>query len=296
MKNQIKAFLGIFFIFSCTTTKVQQSDKDLYKSTFFSQPYTFTSGAEGPATDKNGNLYAVNFQKKGTIGKLTADGKGEIWVELPNGSIGNGIRFDSKDVMFVADYVNHNILKINLQTKEISVFAHTDQMNQPNDLAISDNDILFASDPNWKNSTGQIWRIDKQGEITLLEKDMGTTNGIEVSPDGKRLYVNESVQKRVWVYDLSAQGEVSNKRLFVEFTDFGLDGMRCDLAGNLYITRFDKGVIAKVSPEGKLLKEIVLSGKRPTNITFGGKDKKTCFVTLMDLGAVEMFRVETAGK
>jgi len=279
-------------LLACVSTNKQNIKNELYKSSFFSLPKSFTSGAEGPAVDKNGNFYAVNFQKQGTIGKIDADGKGEIFVELPNGSIGNGIRFNSKGEMFVADYVNHNILKINPQTKEVVAFAHADQMNQPNDLTIAKNDFIFASDPNWKNSTGQIWRIDTKGKATLLEGNMGTTNGIEVSPDSKRLYVNESIQRNVWVYDLSAQGEISNKKLFISFPDFGLDGMKCDSSGNLYITRFDKGTIAKVSPEGKILKEITLTGKRPTNIAFGGKNGKTCYVTLMDLGAVEMFQVE----
>ncbi|TAH19153.1 MAG: SMP-30/gluconolactonase/LRE family protein [Cytophagales bacterium] len=279
-------------LLACVGANKQNTSNELYKSAFFSQPKSFTSGAEGPATDKDGNFYAVNFQKQGTIGKISADGKGEIFVELPNGSVGNGIRFNSKGEMFVADYVNHNILKINLQTKEVSVFAHADQMNQPNDLTIAKNDLIFASDPSWKNGTGQVWRIDTNGKATLLESNMGTTNGITVSPDSKKLYVNESVQRNIWVYDLSPQGEISNKKLFIDFPDFGLDGMKCDKAGNLYITRFDKGTIVKVSTDGKILKEITLSGKRPTNITFGGKNNKTCYVTLMDLGAVEKFEIE----
>ena len=50
-----------------------------------------------------------------------------------------------------------------------------------------DNDILFASDPNWGESTWQIWRVGLDGQFVLLETDMGTTNGIEVSPDNKTL-------------------------------------------------------------------------------------------------------------
>ncbi len=284
--------LALVICFCACTNLNKQASSELYKSSFFSPPKSFTSGAEGPATDSKGNFYAVNFQKQSTIGRITPDGKGEVFVELPNGSIGNGIRFNSKGEMFVADYANHNILKVDTQTKQISIFAHSDLMNQPNDLTIAPNDIIFASDPNWKNGTGQIWRIDTDGKTTTLETNMGTTNGIEVSPNGKQLYVNESVQRKVWVYDLSPKGEISNKKLLIDFPDFGLDGMKCDKAGNLYITRFDKGTIVKVSTDGKILREITLSGKRPTNITFGGKNGKTCYVTLMDLGAVEKFEIE----
>ena len=58
-------------------------------------------------------------------------------------------------------------------------------MNQPNDLAITKDGVLYSSDPNWQASTGQLWRIDKDGKATRIAEGMGTTNGIEVSPDGK---------------------------------------------------------------------------------------------------------------
>ena len=197
--------------------------------------------------------------------------------------------------MLVADYTNHNVLRIDLESRAISVYAHEGAMNQPNDIAIAANDLVFASDPNWGASTGQIWRVEA-GRAVLLEADMGTTNGIEVSPDEKTLYVNESVQRNVWAYDLSPGGAVSNKRLLIRFPDFGMDGMRCDVDGDLYITRHAKGTIAQVSPTGEVVREIPLKGKNPTNIAFGGPDGRTCYVTVADRGNVETFRVERPGR
>ncbi len=267
---------------------------------FVSQEFTpvngFTAGIEGPACDANGNLYAVNFERQHTIGKVTPNGEASVFVELQNGSIGNGIRFDSQGYMFIADYTNHNVLKVDMDTREISVHAHEPEMNQPNDLAIGANDMLYASDPNWGESTGQIWRIDTDGQVTLLEADMGTTNGIEVSPDEKTLYVNESAQRNVWAYDLSPNGEISNKRLLIQFPDFGMDGMRCDIEGNLYVTRHGKGTIAKLSPDGEVLLEVELAGKSCTNIAFGGPDGRTCYVTVADRGNVEVFRTDHPGR
>ncbi|MGV3557292.1 SMP-30/gluconolactonase/LRE family protein [Larkinella arboricola] len=270
--------------------------EDLFKSAVFTPANGFTSGVEGPAVDKSGTVYAVNFAKQGTIGQITTGGEASVFVELPEGSVGNGIRFNKKGDMFIADYPKHNILKVAAGTKNVSVFANEPRMNQPNDIAIDGKDRLYASDPSWKNNTGNIWRIDTDGKVTLLEANMGTTNGIEVGPDDKRLYVNESNQRKVWVYDLSASGQVSNKRLLIEFPDFGMDGMRCDVDGNLYITRFGKGTIAKVSPEGKVIQEVQLIGKRPTNICFGGKDGRTAYVTLQDQGNLESFRVDKPGR
>jgi gluconolactonase len=270
----------------------------------------FTDGIEGPAVGLDGRIFLVNFAREGTIGVVAPDGRAELFVNLPSGSTANGIRFGprpevdgvqpgawSRDlVMYVADYTAHNVLLIDPTTKAVRVFAHEPTMNQPNDVAIAASGILFASDPNWKAGTGQIWRIDRQGRATRLEGDMGTTNGIEVSPDGRRLYVNESVQRNVWVYDLSPAGEVSGKRVLIRFDDFSMDGMRVDVDGNLYITRHGKGTVAKVSPEGRLLREIRLQGSKPSNICFGGPDGRTAYVTLQDRGAIETFRVESPGR
>ena len=271
-------------------------NEELFVSQEFTPVNGFTSGIEGPACDAEGNLYAVNFERQHTIGKVTPDGTASVFVELPTGSIGNGIRFNSAGFMFIADYTNHNVLKVDMDTRNITVHAHEPTMNQPNDIAIGANDILYASDPNWEASTGQIWRIDTDGSVTLLEADMGTTNGIEVSSDEKVLYVNESAQRNVWAYDLSPAGEISNKRLLIQFPDFNMDGMRCDIEGNLYITRHGKGTVAKLSPAGEVLLEVELTGKLCSNLAFGGPDGCTCYVTMADRGNVEVFRADLPGR
>lgn len=256
----------------------------------------FTTNCEGPSVDRHGNLYVVNFQKDGTIGLVHSDGKIELYATLPEGSTGNAIQFGKDGNMLVADFSGHNILKVDLKTKKVSVYSHSEQFSQPNDICINKKGQLFASDPNWKESTGKIWRIDIDGNAVLLGEKMGTTNGIELSPNEKILYVNESVQRAIWAFDMDANGNISGKRKFFDFPDFGMDGMKCDKEGNLFVTRYDKGVIAIISPQGKLIREVQMKGKKTSNITFGGKDGKTCFVTLQDRKCVETFRVETAGR
>jgi sugar lactone lactonase YvrE len=259
------------------------------------QPKQFTAGIEGPACDAAGNIYAVNLEKQGTIGRVTPDGKCEVFVELPNKSVGNGIRFNAAGDMFIADYVNHNVLKVDMKTRAVSVFAHEAKMSQPNDLAISPDGTLWASDPNWGKGTGQLWRIDLDGKVTRLAGDLGTTNGIEVSPDGKTLYVNESAQRGVWAYDITPAKELAGKRLVKQFDDHGFDGMRCDVDGNLYVTRYGKGSVAKLSPHGEVLKEIDVLGGSPSNICFGGPDGRTAYVTEVKNTRLVQFRVDRPG-
>lgn len=256
---------------------------------------SFTPGIEGPAVNKAGELYAVNFQKEGTIGKVDTNGKAEVYLSLPEGSIGNGIRFDIDQHMFIADYVNHRVYRVEKDTKIPVVWAEASAMNQPNDLAVSDAGFIYLSDPNWAENTGNIWMITPAGKVCLLASNMGTTNGIEVSSDGKFLYVNESVQRRVWKYDILEDGAIDNKRLFFSFEDFGLDGMRCDAKGNLYIARYDKGTVVMISPKGEQVKEITLKGKKPSNLAFGGVDGRDGYVTMADRGCIEVIRIPHPG-
>lgn len=296
--------LGVLSITELSTAAAQES-KATPDALFVARDYVgdgvFTAGIEGPAVGPDGQLYVVNFGRDGTIGRVTErpDGTGsaELFVQLPDGSVGNGIRFDRYGAMYVADYMGHKVLKIDLRDGKIATHAYQPSMHQPNDIAITDDGVIYASDPNWSDySAGQLWRIDRDGSTHLLESGMGTTNGLEVSPDGKRLYVNESIQRKVWVYDLRADGVVANKRLLIQFPDHGLDGMRSDVQGNLYITRHGAGVVAVVSPEGEVLREITLKGSKPSNVAFGGHDGRTVHVTLQDRGAIETFRVDHPGR
>ena len=295
-KYPIVSYL-FFLAFSVTNVNCEVTSDTLFVSTPFTKINSFSSGVEGPAVDSEGNLYAVNYGERGTIGIVTSGGVASKFLTLADGSIGNGIRFNSKEDMFIADYKNHNILKVNMNSKNIEVFAHDSRMNQPNDIAIADNDVIYASDPNWGNNTGNLWMIDTLGTTHLLASNIGTTNGVEVSPDNKTLYVNESVQNRVLAFDILSDGTVNNKRVLKQYSDGSvLDGMRCDSLGNIYIACYNKGKVYIISPLGEAIREVELIGTNATNIAFGGLDGKTCYVTVADNENIETFRTDTPGR
>ncbi|MEQ1858578.1 MAG: SMP-30/gluconolactonase/LRE family protein [Chthoniobacteraceae bacterium] len=268
------------------------AEEKLFVATPLTTAGAFTPGIEGPACDAAGNIYAVNFAQQHTIGKVTPDGKAELFVTLPAGSTGNGIRFGRDGTMFVADYTGHNVLRIDMKTRAVSVFAHEPKMSQPNDLAIAADGTLYASDPDWKAKTGQLWRIDRDGTTHLLASGLGTTNGIDVSPDGKTLYVNESEQRGVWAFPIQPDRTLGPRKLVKQFDDFGFDGMRCDIDGNLYVTRHSRGTVVKLSPAGDILREIDVLGLKPSNICFGGPDGRTAYVTEVDHQRIVQFRVD----
>ncbi|WP_460858014.1 family 20 glycosylhydrolase [Rheinheimera gaetbuli] len=249
-------------------------------------PGTFSASAEGPALDSKGNLYAVNYGTDGTIGMISPDGIARQLLQLPVGSIANGIVFDKQDVMYMADYTGHQVLRY--QHGKLSVHATEPRMHQPNDLAIMHDGTLFASDPDWQNNSGQLWRIDTDGSSHLLESEMGTTNGIAVSPDQQFLYVNESVQRRIWRYRINKAGSISDKTLFASFSDYGLDGMRTNAAGDVFIARYGKGTVVRLNAAGYLIDEYQLQHALPTNVAVSKAGPNRLYVTIQQCGCIEV--------
>jgi sugar lactone lactonase YvrE len=294
----------------------------LFESRQLTPSGEYTSGIEGPSVDAGGTLYVVNFQHQGTIGKLSPGAvRSELFATLPAGSVGNGIRFDRDGRMYVADWKNHNVFVFERGQPGPRVYFHSDGcslggqspcFNQPNDLAVTADGTLYASDPNFASGKGQIWRITRgpdgngRGEVMLSsERQMGAINGLDLSPDNATLYVSESstpedckppsTARCVWAYRLDG-ATLTAPRLVKKFEGFDLDGLRTDLDGKIFVTRPGNGTVAVLSPDGTLVREIRLRGKEPSNLTFGGPDGKIVFVTQGDGRFIETFRVDRPGR
>src|SRR4051812_11812425 len=238
-------------------------------------------GIEGPAVDPSSALYVVNFKRKGTIGRLLPGAsRSELFASLPKGSTGNGIRFDRKGRMYVADYTGHMVFVLEPGTREPRPYARPG-FNQPNDLAIAANGTLYASDP--KRGRGRIWRITREpdgtGRATVMRSDrpMGRTNGLDLSPDGGTLFVGESNTFELWAYRIEGGRLVAPRRVRKFSAD--LDGLRTNVDGEIYAARVDSGTVDILKPDGRVVRRVRLTGKHPTNLTFGGPDGRTVFVT-----------------
>lgn len=292
MKKVLFASAVIMLIAACQSgqTYYLSSDTPAYQAHDLTKDSLFSTNIEGPAF-RHDTLFVVNYEHDGTIGMVFPGGRTQVYVNLPDGSTANSIKFDAIGNMYLADFTGHNILKVDLN-KKISVYCHNDRFNQPNDICMSSGGRIYASDPNWKDSTGQVWLIEPGGQARLLLDSMGTTNGITLSPDEKHLYVGESIQRKIWEYDVNDDGSLTDKRLFTSFDDYGMDGMHFGNDGHLYICRYGKGAIAVFNTAGRLLREVTLKGKNCSNFVFGDPDGKTTFVTLQDREGMEMFRIQ----
>jgi sugar lactone lactonase YvrE len=297
-----RTIVSAAFLILLGTAAALAAESGLFLSRQLTPSGEYTFGIEGPAVDAVGNLYVVNHGKQGTVGRLAPGAtQSELFVELPAGSVGNAIRFDRDGRMYIADYKNHNVFVLERGQSEPQVYFHSDDFNQPNDLTVAADGTIYASDPSWRRRDGQVWRIVRGpdgkglGEAMTVDRKLGTTNGLDLSPDGATLYVDESETREIWAYRLEG-AKLAAPRLVKKFADFGLDGLRTDIDGLIYVTRILKGTVVVLTPEGKLVREIPLQAKEPTNLAFGGPDGKTVFVTQRRGGFIESFRVDRPGR
>ncbi|KAJ1935182.1 hypothetical protein GGF37_006090 [Kickxella alabastrina] len=248
-----------------------------------------------------GNIYAVNFNANGTSAGQIAPTQALFFKSSNDTSLVNGIRFniDSKgaEEAYIADAVTHQIVQLTGRQDatgifdKIDIFCQDENMLQPNDLAIaSSTGRIFTSGMRWTSDSvvgdGDLWTCGKDG----VARSLGTfmrTNGIEVSPDEKTLYLSEAgnkggsvVSNVIHAFDLdAATGDVSNKRTFVDFAQLDqseatdIDGMRTDVDGNLYVSRNGLGQVAVFAPAGELTAYInATSIDFVSNLEFGGSN------------------------
>ncbi|KAJ1943373.1 hypothetical protein FBU59_002931 [Linderina macrospora] len=262
---------------------------------------------EGAAVDKDGNFYAVHYgDNKAAIGKAFSSQCSLFEDKASPNSWFNGIRFnvDKRGIQeaYLADVVNHRVVRLRDVGKN-GKFAHSETLCQnsgilqPNDLAIAHKTgRIFLSGMRFKPDSvigdGDLWTCDSSGKATKLG-EFYRTNGVEVSPDEKTLYLSEAINKggevvsnKILAFDLDSKaGKISNRRVFVDFASLDgtasndVDGMRADVDGNLYVARWGSGKVAKISPKGKLLAYFQLSNiKEVTNLELAGPKGKDLFV------------------
>ena len=256
-------------------------------------PGAFTDGIEGPAYGPDGFLYVVNYQSQGTIGKTAPNGTTTTLLTLPGGGVGNGIRFGVDGSMYIADYVSHTIWKRGADGS-LSVHCHDDRFHQPNDMTIAADGTIYASDPDWPGGGGRVWRITPDGVASILIDNLSLPNGIELAPDGTTLYVGQTKPPAILRYVIDGD-DVGPPETLIAFDDALIDGIRCDVDGNVHAARYDAGCVAVVSPLGVVLKQIDTLGCCPSNLAFGGPDGRTVHVTEVSRRRIVTYRSDAAG-
>ncbi|MES2136280.1 MAG: SMP-30/gluconolactonase/LRE family protein [Pseudomonadota bacterium] len=140
-----------------------------------------------------------------------------------------------------------------------------------------------------QQASGSLYRITPSLDVTLVDQGYKVTNGPAFSPDGSRMYHNDSALQVTYVFDLDAEGDAHNRRTFLKFGegDGHPDGMTVDREGCLWIAFWDGGCVRRFSPKGVLLQTIATPVSRPTSCAFGGPDLDRLYISSASIGLDE---------
>jgi sugar lactone lactonase YvrE len=137
--------------------------------------------------------------------------------------------------------------------------------------------------------SGALYRLDASLNPQRMDEGYRVANGPAFSPDGTVIYHTDSARRTVYRFDLSPKGELSGKRVFVQFEEaWGYpDGMCADSEGGIWIAHWDGGRVSRFDPDGRLERAIALPVSRPTSCAFGGDRLERMFVTSASIGVDE---------
>ncbi|MCC6422683.1 MAG: SMP-30/gluconolactonase/LRE family protein [Phycisphaerales bacterium] len=248
-------------------------------------------GSEGPIFDRTGRFFVVS-PNTGRIVRIDPQ-TGEKHEHANTGGIPAGLQVDRANNLWVAD-MKLGILSVS-PNGQITDGVRTFE-NKPirgcNDCAFDSNENLYFTAPagsNAKTHVGEVYCRLNNGNVNLLDGGYAFSNGIAVDAGDRRLIVAETFTKSLWAYDLPSPGQVANRRLFAHLPgddEGGPDGMDFDSRGNLLVAHWKGSSIDIFDPQGKLLERLMLPFTSPSNLHFGGADKRDLYITDLGNGSV----------
>jgi gluconolactonase len=247
---------------------------------------------EGPVWIKSSGMLVFSDIPNDELKQWTA--KGGLTTFRKPSQKANGNTLDSSGRLLTCE---HDGRRVSVQEKDGTVKTLVDthegkKLNSPNDVVVRSDGTIWFTDPEYglKNKPGTKEKEDKQqpgnyvyrhdpksGRTTAVVKDFVQPNGLAFSPDEKKLYVADSgTPRHIRVFDVSANGTVSNGRLFCTIDKGGPDGIRVDQHGRVWSSAGDGVHI--FAPDGSRIGKILVA-EAPANLCFGGDDGKTLFMT-----------------
>ncbi|MGJ7543626.1 SMP-30/gluconolactonase/LRE family protein [Variovorax sp. LT1R16] len=134
---------------------------------------------------------------------------------------------------------------------------------------------------------GGLYRLRTDGSVEQLADDIGFANGPCFSPDGRVLYLADSLERTLWAYDYDPDGPLRNKRVFAKTHDFqsGPDGATVDSQGFFWTVLTRAARLARYAPDGRLDRLIALPASYPSSICFGGPRLEHLYLTTISRSA-----------
>jgi len=253
------------------------------KLVLHAETFSFT---EGPAADAQGNVFFTD-QPNNKIYKWSIDGKLSVFHDSPGRA--NGLYFDKSGSLYACADLNNELWMIDPSGRATVLVKDFEgkKLNGPNDLWIDPKGGIYLTDPFYKRGYWNRGPMEQDGQhvyylapdrkgLSRVTNDLQQPNGIIGTPDGKRLYVADARARKIYAYSINPGGTLVDKKLFA---DMGSDGMTMDEEENIYVV--GKGVTV-FNVRGEQIDHIEVPESWTANVTFGGKDRSTLFITAMD--------------
>lgn len=255
---------------------------------------------EGPRVDREGALYFSDVTGGGVYRRTAS---GAVTTVVPKRRGVGGIALHAEGGLVVS---GRNVCHV--RDGETRILLARDDVPGFNDLSTDAAGRIYVgslrSDPfaAGPRVPGSLYRIDADGTVTELYGDVGLSNGIGLSPDGRRLYHVDTSAGQVLVHDLGADGTASRRRVFARVTGGMPDGLAVDVEGGVWVALYDGGCVVRYSPSGELERRIDVPARAVTSLCFGGVDGRDLYVVTADntesserKGTVFRTRSEIAG-
>lgn len=297
MKGNIKFFSSILVLYFFSSCKAQTISlvAEHAELVQVSNEYSFT---EGPASDKDGNVYFTD-QPNNKILKWSSNNNSLSVFKEPSGRA-NGLYFDHNGKLLAAADENNEIWRIDENGNVDTLITNFEnkKLNGPNDLWVNIKGGIYFTDPYyqrpyWDRTTAEIttknvyYIAPNLKTISIAATDFVQPNGIIGTPDGKTLYVADIGDQKTYSYTITEDGSLIDRKLF---TNMGSDGMTIDNKGNIYLT--GDGVTI-FNSKGEKIHHIHVNEEWTANVTFGGKNQDILFITAK--GSVYTLQMNVTG-
>lgn len=236
---------------------------------------------EGPAWSPDGYLVFSDVPEA-KLWRIVPGQEPSVFKEASGGANGNA--FDDKGRRYSCESAQRRLTRTDRKGKVEVLLDKWEgkRLNATNDVIVRRDGHIYFTDPAFgsREDTREldfygVYHIAPKGEAEVVARPTGRPNGIELSPDGRALYVANTDERRLYAYDLDARGRVSNERVLIDGIDGPPDGIAVDRNGNLYVAA---NQLAVYSAAGKLLHSFALAEK-PSNCAFGDPDAMTLYIT-----------------
>lgn len=257
---------------------------------------------EGPAFDRQGNLYIVDTPF-GRIFRIDPKGNWELVVQYDGWP--NGMKFHKDGRLFICDY-KKGLLVLDVKTAKLETLletAYSEGFKGLNDLHFTNTGDLYFTDQGQTgiaDPTGRVFRLNAKGELRRLCENVPSPNGITVATTEKHVYVGVTRSNSVWRLPLMADGSVSKTGVAIQLSGGvgGPDGIDMDADNGLYVCQLGVGVWrfdANMLPT-HLIHSEDHKHHHLANIAFGGPDRKDMYITDSLSGDVLVAKAPVAGK